>query len=98
MVEVLVKPSASDITVAEGDELRLQCNNNQNIPGLTAVHWLDSRGQTLTIISQNEFVAVNVTRNYTGVYTCLLMSTRDENITTNSTATVTVQCKSSLPN
>ena len=84
----------TDVTVNEGDELRVRCID-ANLPGLSTAQWLDSGGNVLLINAENEYVIVNVSRSYSGTYTCRLTSTRD-NGTAISTADITVQCEFSF--
>ena len=88
---VLVEPVVSNATVNEGDELRLRCGN-LNLQGLSVTYWLDPNSQNITSTAQNELSFRNVTRTYTGAYTCVIASSRDKSTVTN-TAYVTIRCK-----
>ena len=88
---VLVELTVSNETVNEGDELRVRCSN-MNLQGLSITYWLDSHGQNITSNPQSELFIRNVSRNYTGAYTCVIASTRD-NSTVTKPAYVTIQCK-----
>ena len=88
---VLVEPIVSNVTLNEGDELRMTCRN-LNLQGLSITYWLNPNGQNITSTPQNEILIRNASRNYAGTYTCVIASTRD-NSTATKLAYVTIQCK-----
>ena len=77
----------SDVTVIEGDDLNLTCINNN--PSGVSQEWLDSEGYLVS--TDATYTVENVTRNVTGVYTCVL--TGVNNYTEGHNASVEVQCK-----
>ena len=82
----------ANVTVSEGELLELICIS-RNIADITTVQILDPNGMLLDLdISLGVFSVPNVTRNYTGVYTCVIASTLD-NSTVNATSVVIVECK-----
>ena len=83
----------ANVTVSEGELLELTCIT-RNIPDITTLQILDSNGMPLDplVISVGVITIPNVTRNYAGVYTCVVTSTID-NSTVNATSVVIVECK-----
>ena len=88
---MLLDPVVTDVTVREGEELRVRCTDT-NVPGLSTARWLDSEGNVLPINAGNEYVIMSVARSYSGAYTCQLTSNID-NSTAIGTASITVQCE-----
>ena len=87
----LQSPILSDVTVNEGEMLKLQCASS-NIPNLITFHILGPNGMPVSV---GFFYSVpNVTRAHAGTYTCVVMGTLDNTtVTLNATSTVVVQCK-----
>ena len=86
----LTEPLFPDATVSEGDLLTITCIT-RNIADITTFHVLDPNGIPLSTVL-GVFSVPNVTRNYTGVYTCVVTSTLD-NSTVNDTSVVIIECK-----
>ena len=92
---MLLDPLVTDVTVIEGEELRVRCTDT-NVPGLSTARWLDSEGNVLPINTENEYVIVGVMRSYSGAYICQLTSAIDSS-TAIARADITVQCEYTLP-
>jgi hypothetical protein len=87
---VLREPLFDDVTVREGALLKITCVP-RNIPAITTTQILDSRG--MVVPSELAVVTIDSAfRNASGVYTCLITNTLNNN-TINATATVVVECK-----
>ena len=82
------------MTVIEGDLLTLKCIMDNNIPDITTFEILDQNGMAINA-PLGVYSVPNVTREYTGTYSCIVMSTID-NSTVNDTSEVIIQCKLSL--
>ena len=61
---------------------------SRNIPAITTLQVLDPNGIPLTTVVG----VLNVTREYAGVYTCVITSTFDDS-TVKATSVVIVECK-----
>ena len=82
------------MTVSEGDLLTLECTMDNNIPNITTFEILDQNGMAINA-PLGVYSVPNVTREYAGTYSCIVMSTID-NSTVNDTSEVIIQCKLSL--
>ena len=90
---VLQEPSFDDVTIREGATLKLTCIT-RNIQDITTSQILDPLG--VVIPSAVGVVTVeNATRADSGVYTCLVRNTLNNN-TINATSTVVIECKLSI--
>ena len=90
---VLVQPVFPDVTVSEGDLLTIECTMD-NIPDITTFEILDQNGMAVSA-PLGVYSVPSVTREYAGIYSCIVMSTID-NSTVNDTSEVIIQCKLSL--
>ena len=90
---VLVQPLFPDVTVNEGEFLRVTCIS-RNIPDITTSEILDPNGIPV-MIAVGVFNVPSVTRAFAGTYTCVVRSTRDNSSVT-ATSTVIIQCKLSI--
>ena len=87
---VLQRPLFPDVTVNEGQLLAISCIT-RNIPDITTFQILDPNGiQIPTVLGV--YRVPNVTRAFSGSYTCCVMSTID-NSTVSAISRVVVQCK-----
>ena len=87
---VLREPLFADVTVREGETLKLTCIT-RNIQDITTSQILDPRGVVLP--SAVGVVTIeNAMRAASGVYTCLVRNTLNNN-TINATSTVIIECK-----
>ena len=65
----------------------------RNDADITTIQILDPNGMPLDLVTSfGVFRVPNITRNYAGVYTCVVTSTLD-NSTVNDTSVVIVECK-----
>ena len=87
---VLRQPLFPDVTVNEGELLRITCIT-RNIPDIITFQILDPNGVPVSAL-MGVFTVPNVTRAYAGTYTCVVMSTID-NGTVNEISNVIIQCK-----
>ena len=78
------------MTVNEGEMLKIICIT-RNIPDITTAEVLGPNGMPVSTVLA-DFSVPNVTRNYAGMYTCVVTSTLD-NSTVNETLVVIVECK-----
>ena len=82
----------ANVTVSEGELLKLTCIT-RNIPDITTIQILDPNGMPLDReISVGVITVPNITRNYAGVYTCIVTSKLD-NSTVNDTSVVIIECE-----
>jgi hypothetical protein len=88
---VLREPLFDDVTVREGALLKITCVP-RNIPAITTTQILDSRGMAVSNVVLGVVTIDSAFRNASGVYTCLVTNTLNNN-TINATATVVVECK-----
>ena len=87
---VLREPLFDDVTIREGETLKLTCIT-RNIQDITTSQILDPRG--VAVPSEIGVVTIeNATRATSGVYTCLVRNTLN-NSTINATSTVIIECK-----
>ena len=71
---VLRQPLFANVTVSEGELLELTCIT-RNIPAITKVQILDQHGMPLDLVTSfGIFTVPNVTREYAGVYMCVVTS------------------------
>jgi hypothetical protein len=77
-----------ETTVSEGDSLDLSCNGSNSVYQ-PAVHWVSPSGEVVS--DSGHLYIVNITRNKTGVYTCVATDPHGSTATINSTAYITVQ-------
>lgn len=90
---MLVQPVFPDTTVNEGQLLNIICTTN-NIPSIITLEIRDPNGVPVNA-SLGVFTVPNVTREYAGTYSCVVMSTVIDSIVT-ETSRVVVQCKLSI--
>ena len=93
IIIVLRTPLFPDVTVNEGQTLKVTCVG-RNIPDVTTLQILDPSGMPVPT-SLGVYTVPNVTKAYAGTYTCVIMSTID-NSTATATSTVIIQCKLSV--
>ena len=79
-----------DVTVDEGQLLTITCTNN-NIPAITTFEIRDPDGVPVNA-SLGVFTVPAVTREYAGIYSCVVESTIN-NSTVTETSRVVIQCK-----
>ena len=92
---MLRPPLFADVTVNEGELLRIICIT-RNIPNIITFQIFDPNGVPVTLSTTlGVFSVPNVTRAYAGTYTCVVSSTID-NGTVNETSNVIIQCKLSI--
>ena len=78
------------MTVNEGQLLTMTCTNN-NIPAITTFEIRDPDGVPVNA-SLGVFTVQAVTREYAGIYSCVVESTIN-NSTVTETSRVVIQCK-----
>ena len=76
-----------ETTVIEGHALDLECDATNSAP-LPSVQWLNPQG--VMVSNDKNLDIVNISRNGTGVYTCIATSNDGE--TMSSTANVIIKC------
>jgi hypothetical protein len=79
--------------VDEGQLLTITCMTN-NIPAITTFEIRDPDGVPVNA-SLGVFTVPNVTREYAGIYSCVVLSTNN-NSTVTETSRVVIQCKLSI--
>ena len=87
---VLQEPLFDDVTIREGETLKVTCIT-RNIQDITTSQILHPSGVTVPS-AVGVFTVENATRAASGVYTCLVINTLN-NSTINATSTVVIQCK-----
>ena len=93
MVIALRLPLSPDVTVNEGQTLKVTCVS-RNIPDITTLQILDPNGMPVPV-SFGVYTVPNVTRAFAGSYTCVITSTIN-NSTVSEISTVIIQCKLSV--
>lgn len=93
IISVLAQPVFPDVIVDEGQLLSIMCTTN-NIPAITT---FEIRGPNGVPVNESlgVFTVPNVTREYAGIYSCVVMSTIN-NSTVTETSRVVVRRKLSI--
>ena len=86
----LREPIFPDATINEGELLRITCIT-RNIPDIITFKVLDPNGMPVATVL-GVYSVLNVTREFAGLYTCVVVSTID-NSTVNAISTVIILCK-----
>ena len=89
---VLAQPQFDDVTINEGDDLRVTCFNT-NPPLVSNLTVLKPNGEVVPANLGGVFTVPNAARNYFGTYTCLITSTVNNDTSVMATAVVTIQCE-----
>ena len=86
-------------TFNEGDSFHLTCDHSESDP-VARVYWLlngsmvTEQGSQLQVPATDTLQFTNISRNYSGEYTCTIQD--DRNDTVSSIKSIIVQCKSHL--